>query len=155
MNTDFRPFGISILGDLLFAINEGYGNGGEAVLIFRILPNWKLKLVNKYQFDESKLGVFNSIQPLSHDSFLITQYRSYPDPVQGRQHDRLTVLKNLIANYFFQDSYVFYCKIGQQCVRQEETKDKFNNGIATDKHGRVFVSNTLDKKISVFDYKEG
>jgi hypothetical protein len=54
-----------MLGDLLFAINEGYGNGGEAVLIFRILPNWKLELVNKYQFDQSKLGVFNSIQPLS------------------------------------------------------------------------------------------
>jgi hypothetical protein len=65
VNTDFRPFGISIRGDLLFTINEGYGNGGEAVLIFKILHNWELKLVNKYQFDESKLGVFNSLQALS------------------------------------------------------------------------------------------
>lgn len=43
---EFRPFGMSIYKDKLFVINEGYGGGGEALLIFKIKPNWDLELVN-------------------------------------------------------------------------------------------------------------
>jgi hypothetical protein len=61
----FRPYGISMYGDKLMAINEGYEKGGESVLVFQIQPDWKLKLVNSHKFDDSKLGVFNDIHALS------------------------------------------------------------------------------------------
>jgi len=51
-------------------INEGYAKGGESVLVFQILPNWNLKLVNSYKFDDSKLGVFNDIHAISEYSCL-------------------------------------------------------------------------------------
>ncbi len=62
---DFRPYGISVFGNKLMAINQGYERGGESVLVFRIMPDWKLKLINTYKFDNSKLGVFNDIHALS------------------------------------------------------------------------------------------
>ena len=44
-----------------------------------------------------------------------------------------------------------YCKIGQNCIIQENTYNKLNNGIVTDKKGRIVIANTLDKKLSFYE----
>jgi hypothetical protein len=59
--------------------------------------------------------------------------------VQGRQHSKTNIVKNMLSNMFFRDSFVYMCKVGGECVKQEGTADRLNNGIVMDKRGRVFV----------------
>ena len=74
------------------------------------------------------------------DEFYLTKWRDLPDPVEGRQTDKVSIAKNMFSALFKKNVYVIFCK-KNDCKKMKETYSKLNNGIVMDKHNRMFICN--------------
>lgn len=162
----FRPFSLSLHGNHLYALNEYYEYGNDRIEVFEIIKTpfngLNLKFLYSITFEENFLGMFNNFFLLDKNEFLITTWHSNPDHQLGRANnpDPFALIKKYYHMFSGEKkTYVYYCispeKGDASCIKIKNTEGRMNNGILFNKKDQlVYVANTLEKKVSIFHFKE-
>ena len=159
-NLNFFPFSMKIFNEKFYLLNEAYNKGGERIDVFDIKDsNGSLALVYdfSFRFGEEFNSLFNNFVPIEENEVLITSHKAYPESIYGQnsKENFKNHTKNMLSMLFRKEwTYVWHCikKKGKMttCRKLNNTAAPMNNGITADEFGRVFVCNTLKKKIDLY-----
>jgi len=163
----FHPHGLGLLGDVLYAVNHAYENGGERIDSFHLSlredGNVKLTYKATSKFGAEFLGIVNSVVPVSPTEFYVTKYLPWADNMKGRALDKLSKLRDVLylTNPFgIKWTHIYYCNVktghSDQDCKLVGPPGAMWNGITSSPDGQtVYVYDLGDKAVSVFDRATG
>jgi hypothetical protein len=121
-DVDFHPHGISVVRDtersdrwLLYVVNHAYMHGGERIDVFDVTLNshYRIDDVRSAAVDmrfvrsivpdilqHEAMGILNDLVVVdaSTDELYVTQWLSFPDPVEGRSTSSVQAITSRIGN---------------------------------------------------------
>ena len=165
----FHPHGMDLMDEeFIYVINHSFSSkiSNERVELFRIRFDGgsnepvKLLYIRSFLLPRSFFGTLNAIAGIDQSSFYFTTSGSATMPLGASQNNLFYRLKYVLSVPFcvifnLKFTAAFHFKEGE-ITAIKETAGIMNNGIIYDKENkRLFVAQTLDKKLIELDTKNG
>jgi len=170
----FHPHGIYLYENsgerLLFVINHAYAKGGERIDVFKVKGNNFEDVSVKY-FQTIKpevfaqlTGILNDLVVVEPGKLYVTQYRAFPDMLDGRDFHSSTILGKIYGIFNaiiffggFKYSPVWFCSFDPNHAGETDAQcfvasppSWMVNGITADKDGYIYVALPPLKEVAVY-----
>jgi hypothetical protein len=146
--------GIKIFDErVLYVISHSYSKGGERIFVFDLeLINGEVQaLYKKSYYFEGDHGKYNSIALVDESHFYLTQWIPFPDDPEGRDNSAKTDLNRIFKTIYLKVNPIKFCSVlrDDQVECKEVGYGNMPNGILYENQ-KLFISDTIDKTISIF-----